>query len=347
MAPLIDRRRLIATGALLAAGWSGAGLAARRTAPAPLPLSDISVLVDGLENPEGIAALRDGRIFFSSGGGAIGVREADGRIRHVGAALAPNGVAIDAKGRAIVANMGLLKNVPGTLQRIDVTTGAVETLADTIEGRALVASNGPAVARDGTIYCTHSSWGPISNIGASKGSGFLYMVAPDGRRQIVARDLRGVNGLCLDAGERYVYASLTAEARIRRWRRLADGTLGPTEEYGPQLGLAIPDQTVREILAMPAGDRATLGYCDGIAFDRAGNLWITLPFSNRIIALTPAGGLIDIVHDPEARLIDMPTNLCWSGSRLDQLLIVSRRGGRIVSTRTATPGLPLAHWRSA
>lgn len=347
MPALIDRRQLIATGALLAAGLSGPGFADRRTAPSPLNLSDFSVLADGLDHPEGIAALRDGRIFFSSGAGAVGIREADGRIRHVGTALAPNGVAIDAKGRAIIANMGLLKNLPGTLQRVDVATGEVETIAETADDRTLAASNGPAVARDGTIYCTHSSWGPIANIGTTKGTGFIYMVMRGGGTRVVARDLRGVNGLCFDADERYLYASLTAEARIKRWPRHADGTLGAAEEYGPQLGLAIPDQTVREIVAMPAADRATLGYCDGIGFDGAGNLWITLPFSNRIVALNPAGALVDIVHDPEARLLDMPTNLCWAGRKLDRLLVVSRRGGKIVTAKSDMPGLPLAHWRTA
>lgn len=341
----IDRRALIRSGALLAATATLPAYARPRT-PAPLRLADLSVLVEGLDHPEGIAALRDGRIFFSSGAGAIGIREADGRIRHVGTPVAPNGVAIDAKGRAIVANMGLLKNMPGTLQRVDVATGAVETIADAIEGRTLAASNGPAVARDGTIYCTHSSWGPIGNIGTTTGSGFIYRVRRDGRADIVARDLRGVNGLCLDADERHVYASLTAEARIKRWRRHADGTLGAAEDYGPQLGLAIPDQTVREIVAMAPEDRAGLGYCDGIGFDSAGNLWITLPFSNRIVALTPAGALVDIVHDPEGRLIDMPTNLCWAGRKLDQLLVVSRRSGKIISAKTGIAGLPLAHWRT-
>ena len=51
-------------------------------------------------------------------------RGADGAgpLRQVGAPLAANGVAVDAQGRVIVANMGLLKQQPGPLQRISLET---------------------------------------------------------------------------------------------------------------------------------------------------------------------------------------------------------------------------------
>ena len=315
--------------------------------PKPLSLTDFTLVRDGLDAPEGIASSPDGRLFVSNGGGAIGVIERDGTLRQIGKPLAPNGVAVDRQGRIIVANMGLLNKGPGPLQRIDVATGVVETLVAELEGRQLVASNGPATTRDGDIYCTHSTWGPIGNIGTTMASGFIYRVAPDGRASIVARALRGVNGLCLDREERHVYASLTAEGRIRRWRREADGSLADPEDYGPQLGLVIPDHQAKDIRAMPAAERAALGYCDGIAFDRAGNLWVTLPFANRIVAITPDGRQVDIVHDPEGKMLSSPTNLCWGGEDLRDLHVVSRASGRVVKARTEVAGLPLANWPAA
>ena len=336
---MLDRRSFLAS--LVAAGLAAP---LRAAAPRSLALGDFRPLLTGLQHPEGIAALRDGRLFFSSALGAISVREADGRVRHVGVPLAPNGVAVDLAGRAIVANMGLLNKGPGPLQRIAPATGAVETLVAEIEHRPLVASNGPAVASDGSVYCTHTGWGDIARIGTTEPAGFIYRVAPDGSAAIVACDLRGANGLCLDRGERHLYASLTAEGRVRRWRRLPDGSLADPEDFGPVLGDVVPDQTIQEIRALPAERRATLGYCDGIAFDAAGNLWITLPFANRLVALTPEARLVDIVHDPEGRLLSSPTNLCWGGRDLRDLYVVSRAGGTIVAARTAIAGLPLAHW---
>lgn len=341
----IDRRELLAGGAAAAlVGCAPSTGIGRATPPTPLALKDFTLVRDGLDAPEGIASSPDGRLFVSNGGGAIGVLGQDGALRQIGRPLAPNGVAVDAQGRVIVANMGLLNKGPGPLQRIDVTTGTVETLVSELEGRQLVASNGPATTRNGDIYCTHSTWGPIANIGTTTPAGFIYRVAPDGTASILARDLRGVNGLCLDAQERFLYASLTAEGRVRRWRRQADGSLTDPQDYGPQLGVVIPDHQAKDIRAMVGADRAALGYCDGIAFDRAGNLWVTLPFANRIVAITPDGRKIDIIHDPDGKWLSSPTNLCWGGADLRDLYVVSRASGMVVKARTDVAGLPLANW---
>lgn len=343
------RREILLGGLAATLAGCAAGAGPRRIGgvPSPLTPADFSLVIGGLEHAEGIAASPDGRLFLSNGGGAIGVLETDGKLRQIGQPLMPTGVAVDPQGRVLVANMGLLNNGPGTLQRIDVESGRIETLVTALEGRALVASNNPAVARDGTIYCTHSSWGPVANIGTTTPAGFIYMVAPDGKASIVARDLRGANGLCLSRDERHVYASVTAEGRIRRWRRQADGSLTDMQDYGPQLGAVMPDQMVKAILAMPMEDRASLGYCDGIAFDMDENLWVTLPFANRIVVLTPDGRKIDVIHDPKGEKVATPTNICWGGPDRRDLYVVSRGSGSIVRTRTAVAGVPLANWPPA
>lgn len=326
------------------AGCAGGGGLRSVALPAPLTPEDFTPVISGLDHAEGAATSPDGRLFLSNGGGAIGILERDGQLRQVGKPLMPTGVAVDREGRIIIANMGLLNGGPGSLQRVDVATGVVESLVDTLERRALVASNGPVAARDGTLYCTHSSWGQVANIGTTTPAGFIYKVAPDGSASIVARELRGANGLTLSPDERHLYCALTAEGRIRRWRRQSDGTLTDPQDFGPPLGVVTPDHGFKAILALPPEERAALGYCDGIAFDQAGNLWITLPFSNRIVALTPNGRKVDIVHDPNGRLIAMPTNLCWGGPDLRTLYVVSRGKGMIVKARTAVAGAPLANW---
>lgn len=341
----IRRREILLGGATLAmAACTGSRGIGRASPPRPLAIAGFRLVRDYLDAPEGIASSPDGRLFISNGGGAIGVLTPDGSFSQIGQALAPNGVAVDREGRVIVANMGLLNKGPGPLQRIDVATGTIETLVSELEGRQLVASNGPATTRNGDIYCTHSTWGPIGNIGTTTPAGFIYRVAPDGKASIVARDLRGANGLCLDREERHIYASLTAEGRIRRWRRQADGSLTDPQDYGPPLGVVIPDQQAQDIRTMSAADRSGLGYCDGIAFDRDGNLWVTLPFANRIVAITRDGRKVDIVHDPEGTMLSSPTNLCWGGADLRDLFIVSRARGMVVTARTDVAGQALANW---
>jgi gluconolactonase len=322
----MDRRTLLA--ATLALAVQPASGRARAERPPRLRPQDFSPVVTGLQDAEGIAVAPDGRLFLSDARSALAVLERNGELRHIGEPIAPAGVAVDPQGRVIVANVGLLKNRPGPLQRVDPQKGSVETLVSELEGRMLVATNCPTVARDGTIYCTHSSWGPAANIGTTNPAGFVFSVAPNGTAGIVARALRGANGCCLDRKQRNLYVVLTAEGRICRFRRQADGSLGPREDYGPILGKVVPDQTATQIRALSVQDRATLGYCDGIAFDRRDNLWITLPFSNRLVALTSTGRLIDIVHDPEGRRISMPTNLAWNAT--SDLFVACRGAGTIV-----------------
>lgn len=300
------------------------------------------MLIDGLDNPEGIAVLPGRGIAFSSGG-RIGLVTPHGRRKLLGATAAPNGIAVDARGRIVVANMGRLKGVPGPLQRIDPDTGAVTTLVAAINGRELTSSNDLALARDGTIYCTHTGWGAVGNIGAAEPEGFVYRYRPDGRADVVARGLRSPNGIRLGPRGCHLYVSLTAEGQVVRWPVLADGSLGQQAAFGPKLGSTDPSHSVAGLRALPGVDRARLGYCDGMGFDRAGNLLVTLPLANRIVALTPAGRLVDIVHDPEGARIDFPTNLCWSGDDMRQLIVVSRKGGRIVSARTSISGAPLPY----
>ncbi|MCG2841129.1 SMP-30/gluconolactonase/LRE family protein [Sandaracinobacter sp. RS1-74] len=345
----MERREFLRGAALAGLGMASGGIASGAAAgskspPSPLPLSAFETIQSGIAGAEGIATAPDGRIFFSTKEAVLAVRETDGKVRHIGTPLAPTGIAADPAGRVLVANMGLLNDGPGPLQRVEPGSGQVETLVEELEGRRLLASNCPTVARDGHVYCSHSSWGPAANIGTTDPAGFIYHLPPEGAASIVARELRGVNGLCLDAGDRHLYAALTAEGRIVRFRRLPDGRLGERENYGPLLGKVVENQMVADIRAIPTKDRTDLGYCDGIAFDQAGNLWVTLPFANRIVAITPDGRLVDIAADPDARTIDMPTNLGWGGRGLRDLHVVCRGAGTILRARTSIAGLPPANW---
>lgn len=340
----MDRRTCMA--ALLAAGAAlaipGSASAGKRNKLSAGPLQRV---VDGLHRPEGIAVARDGTLVISNEQSAAALYNQRHGLRLVGEALAPCGVAIDPEGRIIIANMGLLTGKPGPLQRLNLKTGSIETLVSELEGRTLVASNNPVVAKDGTIYCSHSAWGEIRVIGKTRADGFVYRVAPDGQADIVARNIRSANGCCLSPDERHLYVASTAEGRIMRYPRRKDGSLGPVEDYGPPLGVVVPDHLSEDIRKLDARERGTLGYCDGMAFDEAGNLWITLPFANRIVGLTPKLEKLDILHDPDGKLLNMPTNLAWGGPDRRDLFIVSRGNGSVVRTRTSVRGARLPNQR--
>jgi len=324
----LDRRNFLSSTAALTA-FAVASRANGKTSAKP-SLNGLSVIVDGLDHPEGIAVRQDGSIIFSDAHAAVSVRKPGGEIVRYGTAVSPCGVAVDRNGNAIVANMGLLSGKPGILQRVDLATGKIDVLASSVEGRPLVASNNPIATSDGAIYCSHSSWDGVELIGKVRADGFVYAVLPSGEVKIVARDIRGANGTCVNKDETYLYVCSTAEGRIFRYRRRGDGSLGHKEPYGPKLGKTIDDQSIGAIRQLDKDDRAQLGYCDGIIFDRTGNLWITLPFANKVVVLTPDLQLLTAYHDPDGRVVNMPTNMAWDRFNPNIMYLVSRGSNTIV-----------------
>lgn len=346
-APVLNRRQLLAL-SLAAASFGAAGTklsagAGRRHGPPRLSVDDFAVVLSGIEGAEGLATAPDGTLAFSCARAAVGIRWPDGRISYLGDPIATGGLAFDAQGRIVAASVGALHHREGPLRRIDPLRGTVEVLIDSLEGRRLVASNAPVVARDGTIYCSHSGWS-VGNIGTTQAEGFIYALPPGAPPRIVARGLRGVNGLCLGPDDRTLLAAMTAEGRIAVWHRNDDGALRPSGFRGPPLGRVKADERAAEVRALPPRLRAVTGYCDGIVLDRAGTLYATLPFANRIVAIDRRGRLFTVVHDPAGQRVDFPTNLAWGGADLRDLFVVSRGSGMIVRTRMPVAGLPAANW---
>ncbi|HRP71743.1 MAG TPA: SMP-30/gluconolactonase/LRE family protein [Luteimonas sp.] len=327
-------------------GRNRPGLEGDAGLPVPRPLSDLRLLAEGLASPEGVATFPDGRVAVSATGAACVLIEPDGALRRIGQAPAPAGLTIDREGRVIIANFGLLHDTGGPLQRLDLASGRLETLVDAVDGRRLVASNAPAIGPDGAIYCTHSTWSNPSNVGTTEPTGFVYRVTREGEVSIVADRIRGANGCCFDADFRHLFVAQTAAGNVLRYRRQPGGGYADRQVWGGQLGEAPDNITVPEIFeAMDAAGRSTLGHPDGVALDVRGNLWVTLPFSNRIVAVSPEGRIAVVIDDPHAVHLQMPTNLAWGGRNLRDLYIVSRRNGRVYRLDNAGEGLAMPHWR--
>lgn len=208
-----------------------------------------------------------------------------------------------------------------------------------------MASNYPAIGPDGDIYCTHTQWSDPRNIGATDGTGFIYRVRPGGAAELVFGGLRMANGLCFDADFRRLYVAQTAAANVLRLTRQGDGGYGDPQQYGPLLGLAPDNMRAEQIAALSSEQRNELGFTDGVALDAAGNLWVTQPFANRIVAVTPHGEKIVVVSDAARTKLDMTTSIAFGGPELRDLYIASMRNNSLWKVRVEVPGLPLPHWR--
>lgn len=347
----INRRtalaRIAATG--LAAAMPAACASTRPTsALRPIPLAAMQRTAPGIRHGETVVATREGRLYVSNADSACAIVDPDGTLRHSGRAPASNGIAMDAQGRIVIANFGLGRQVPGPLQRLDPATGRVETLADAVGGRPLVACNFPVVARDGSIYCTHTSWGPTMDdcIDPQNETGFVLRVDPSGRVSVARDGLATPNGCCFDADERYLYVAQIGRGNIVRLRRHADGRLGEPEPWGPKLGETPGNASARAIIESPITERTGLGHPDGIGFDVEGNLWVTLVLANRIVAITPSERVVPVIEDPVGEILALPTGLTWGGRGLSDLYIACAARDYVVRAPSPVPGLPLVHQRA-
>ena len=160
--------------------------------------------------------------------------------------------------------------------------------------------------------------------------GSLY--TPDGcvvllekdRARIVAGGLYFANGLTLDRMEEYLYVAQSTRWNVLRYKIKTDGSLGAPETFGPS-------------------PLAELGVPDGIAFDEADNLWVTFPSLNAIGYITPDGKLEVVLEDPQKKILQRPSNICFGWEHRKTAFIGSLDGTTIPYFKVPYPGMRLIH----
>lgn len=308
-----------------------------------MPLSQIDVasfrkIAVGIDRPEDIVVSPDGRVFASDHQCAVAEILPDGRFERMGPkGGAPNGLNMDPQGRILIANFGIYDRQEGPLQRYDPATGRHETLVAEVGGRRLTSANYPVMDRDGNIWCansTHAETWPQALDG--RADGFLFVLRPNGSCEIVADGLRFPNGLALSADHRRLFCAQTSAADVLVFDVLPGARLGPGVRYGPVLG----ELAGRGLPPVPEAD---LGYTDGVGMDNDGNLWVCLPAANKVVAITPAGEKVVVLHDPSGEVVNHPTNVAWGGPDLMDLYIGSIRADYVLKGRSPVAGQPLVH----
>ena len=305
-----------------------------------MPLAAFQKIAVGIDRPEDVVVGADGRVFASDHQCAVAQIFPDGSFKRLGPPLgAPNGINMDARGRIIIANFGIYDRTDGPLERFDPDTGVRETLLADVGGRRLTSANYPVIDRGGNIWCansTHAETWPQALDGRT--DGFIFVLRPDGSSTVVAEELKFPNGLALSGDEAWLYCAQTSGADVLRFPILEGARLGPGERYGPVLG----QLTQR---GQPAPDPADLGYTDGVGFDVEGNLWVCLPVANKVVAITPAGDVVVVIHDPSGEVVNHPTNVTWGGPELRDLYIGSIRADYVLKAASPVAGQPQIHQR--
>jgi sugar lactone lactonase YvrE len=283
-------------------------------------LSEVKTVGRGLLRPEGVVALDDGSIYTADARGRCSRVGQDGQTAFLGSLGGmPNGICMDHRGNCIVANIG-----NGEVQSLS-PDGHHQVLLTEADGKRISTPNFPLVDSKKRLWVSNSTYRQNLDEALQKpeADGSIVLIE-NGAARIVAEDIYFANGLATDEEEIFLYVAETMKRRILRFRIGAHGSLSDAEVYGP-------------------GFLGKFGFPDGIAFDEAGNLWITFPLRNAVGYLSPDRELKVFLEDPEGQILKHPSNICFGWEGRKTAFIGSLEGSTIPYFEVPHPGLRLIH----
>ena len=282
-------------------------------------ISEISCIGSGILGPEGVMVLDDGSIITADARGRCARIHRDGKTTFFGSVGGvPNGICIDKGGNCIIANIG-----NGQVQSLNLD-GQHHVILAEVDGRCLTSPNFPFMDSKERLWISNSTDREIGEAIQNPAPDGWIVLVEKGSGRIVAEEIYFPNGLAIDKDEEYLYVAETTRKDIVRFRIGKDGSLGNREVYGPEF-------------------LAPLGIPDGIAFDEAGNLWVTFPRANAIGYISPQGELRTFVKDPEGKILRRPSNICFGWEQRKTAFIGSLDGTTIPYFKVPYPGLKLVH----
>jgi gluconolactonase len=328
-----------------------------------LDKSKIQYIGNDLQRPECILAEPDGTLWSADARGGVVRITPDGKqqittqqrsghfqavsseaSRYLEGTL-PNGLAFARNGDILISNFGT------DCLELMTRTGETRVLADSIDGEPIGKVN--FVLRDSqdriwiTVSTRIKNWMHALRTDLPDGYIARYI---DGKFRIVADGFHFTNEIRMDAREEFMYVVETTGGCVSRLRVGKDGSLSQREVFGPtSLGKG----------AWP----------DGIAFDRLGNLWGTMVYSDKLFVLTPQGDFRLLLDEGDPKKVDdleraflegkvneqvlfttgqgiapWMASVTFGGPDLQTIYIGSLKGKRIPYFRAPAPGLPMVHW---
>lgn len=303
-------------------------------------MTDYREMASGLRFPEGPVALSDGSVLVVEVAGGRLVRVAPDGGLSVVAELGggPNGAAIGPDGRCYVCNNGgmrfherdgrLLPGLApadfqgGSIQAVDLKTGAVEVLYRECNGLRLNGPNDLVFDARGGFWFTDN--GKVHR--RTRDRGAVYYAEADGsaiREAVFPMD--APNGIGLSPDGARLYVAETATGRLWVFELAGPGEIRAVK--GP-----VPWERGR-LLANPTGYHLF----DSLAVDGAGDICVaTIP--SGVLVFAPDGGLIERLPFPDP----FTTNICFGGPDLRTAFITLSSSGTLVAAPWPRPGLALA-----
>ncbi|MEO1188246.1 MAG: SMP-30/gluconolactonase/LRE family protein [Pseudomonadota bacterium] len=300
---------------------------------------EFEIVAEGLGFPEGPVWMQDGSIILVEiAKGCVTRIWGDGKSEIVAeTGGGPNGAAIGPDGALWICNNGGFKYherngllIPGhcpddysggRIERIDLSTGKVERVLDTVEGHPLRGPNDLVFDRHGNLYFTDLG----KSFPRHREVGGLFFLA-NGASEAVEVDHNHIspNGVGLSPDETVVYMADTMTARLWAFDLEAPG----------QAKSASPFNKGRVVAAMPS-----LQYFDSLAVAASGNICVATILNGGITTITPDGD-----HSHAAFPDPFVTNICFGGEDLGDAWVTLSGTGKLAKCRWQEPGLKLNYY---
>ena len=298
-----------------------------------------STVASGLRFPEGPVAMADGSVIVVEiAAGRITRIRPDGTKSTVAeTGGGPNGLAIGPDGKLYCCNNGGFNYIDrngyltphgqaddysgGRIERIDLVTGAVETLYKDGDFGCILRGPNDIVFDDagGFWFTDHGK----TRQRERDVTGIFYAKADGSALKEVIFPSENPNGIGLSPDGGRLYAAETFTCRLMAFNVVAPGEVDPTAGPG---GPGIP-------LYRPAGYK----FFDSLGVEAGGNICVATIGECGISVISPTGELIEFVPTDDI----FTTNICWGGDDMMDAWVCCSGSGRLVKGRWPRPGLRL------
>ena len=296
---------------------------------------DVTVMTQGLAFPEGPVALSDGAVLVVEIQRGTLTRVAEDGTQSIVAELGggPNGAALGPDGHCYICNNGGFEwhkgrdgrvfpgeqpanYTGGRIERVDLKTGAVETLYEACNGERLKGPNDLVFDQTGGFWFTdHGKTSPRTR----DRTGVFYAAADGSRIEEVIFPMEAPNGIGLSPDEKTLYVAETPTGRLWAYAIASPGALD----------VDIP----RRMLAQ----RPDFHMFDSLAVDASGNVCVATLITGGITSHSPDGSTVEFFAMPDV----LTTNIAFGGEDLQTAYITLSSTGKLIKATWPTPGLRL------
>lgn len=274
-------------------------------------LKKTTIFAEGLDHPECMVYHSDGSVWAGGEAGQVYKISKDGKkVEEVartngfilGLAFSPDGSWL------LVCDLA-----KKCLWRLDTKDYALTKFADGGGGHLFNIPNYACFDSKGDVYVSESGafrevTGKILKFDGT-GKGKVWCEGP----------FNFANGMAIDKDEKFIYVVCSFLPGVERIQIKSDGTAGDREVFA-----TMPE-------SVP----------DGLAFDQAGNLYVSCYAPNKIFKVSPDRTISTLIDDWEAHTISNPTNIAFGGDNFDQLFVANLGRWHISKTDVGIKGLKL------